>query len=72
VDLRKLSGQKSAPDKVRLAALMKTCSSVSNGWLAERLDMGKAASVSQYVRRFGLAGHTNRPEWKKVLSRVRM
>ena len=30
---------------------MKQTTSVSNGWLAERLQMGQPASVSQYVRR---------------------
>ena len=41
------------PDPVWLvAAAMKAVSSVSNVWLAERLTMGRPASVSQYVRRF--------------------
>jgi putative transposase len=72
VDLRKLGAQKSDPAKVRLAAAMKACSSVSNGWLAERLDMGKPASVSQYVRRFVLAGHTRKTGWQTLLSTVKV
>ena len=47
--------RKSAPEKVRLAALLKAGTAVSNGWLAERLRMGQPASVSQFVRRFRLA-----------------
>jgi hypothetical protein len=41
---------------MRLAAVMKTGTSVSNRWLAERLKMEEPASVSQYVRRFRLRG----------------
>jgi len=41
------------PDPVWVvAAAIKAVSSVSNVWLAERLTMGRSASVSQYVRRF--------------------
>ncbi len=56
VNLAALPAQKSAPEKVRLAAAMKATTSVSNGWLAQRLAMGEPASVSQYVRRWKLAG----------------
>lgn len=62
---------KSAPQKVAIAALMKAATSVSNGWLAERLDMGPAASVSQYVRRFQLAGHAAGQAFQLALSRVK-
>lgn len=65
-----LPAQKSAEAKVQLAALMKATTSVSNGWLAERLDMGPAASVSQYVRRFRLSGGLDRPAFRKALSKV--
>jgi len=51
IDLTKLADQKSHFDKVRLAAALKTSSSVSNGWLAQRLQMGQPASASQFVRR---------------------
>ena len=54
-NLAALPAQKSAPEKVRLATAMKKTTSVSNGWLAERLAMGEPASVSQYVRRWKLA-----------------
>jgi hypothetical protein len=55
---------------VRLAALMKLTSSVSNGWLAERLGMGRPASVSQYVRRFRIRGGLETAKFKRALSRV--
>src|SRR5438445_10210939 len=55
IALADLPEQKSAPDKVRLAAALKAGTSVSNGWLAQRLAMGQPASVSQFVRRFRLA-----------------
>ena len=70
VSLAKLPKQRSAPDKVAIAALMKQATSVSNGWLAERLEMGQPASVSQYVRRFRLAGGNETRDYKQALSRV--
>ena len=54
VDLEDLPARKSAPGKCLLAAVMKECTSVSNGWLAKRLDMGQPASASQYARRWML------------------
>ena len=66
-----LPAQKSAPAKVQLAAAMKAATSVSNGWLAERLDMGQPASVSQFVRRFRLAGGSGRTAGHTLLSRVK-
>lgn len=51
VDLAALPPKKSAAEKVLLAAAMKRATSVSNGWLAERLGMGAPASASQFVRR---------------------
>lgn len=61
----------SAPPKVRLAALMKATTSVSNGWLAERLAMGQPASVSQYVRRFRLAGGCEEKSFKVVVAKLK-
>lgn len=52
IDLKKLPDKKSHPDKVRLAAALKQSTSVPNGWLATRLDMGQPASASQFVRRY--------------------
>jgi REP element-mobilizing transposase RayT len=54
VDLGRLSPKKSDDSKVLLAAAMKRSTSVSNGWLAERLGMGEPASASQFVRRWML------------------
>lgn len=54
VDLRNLPAKKSAEPKALLAAAMKRTTSVSNRWLAERLDMGASASASQFARRFVL------------------
>jgi REP element-mobilizing transposase RayT len=71
IEMRKLPMQKSAVDKVRLAAAMKLSTSASNGWLAERLQMGRPASVSQFVRRLRLAGGTARPGIQRALSRVK-
>jgi hypothetical protein len=68
--LAKLSGRKSDPRKVRIAALMKATTSASNGWLAERLQMGEPASLSQYVRRLRLSGGMETAEFKQALSRV--
>lgn len=64
IDLTRLPAKKSEPGKVLLAAAMKRTTSVSNGWLAERLGMGEPASASQFVRRLllteegqGAVGH---------------
>jgi len=65
-----LDKQRSAAEKVRLAALMKAGTSVSNRWLTERLGMGEPASVSQYVRRLRLSGGTGTREVHRALSIV--
>lgn len=70
VDMTKLGPRKSAPEKVLLAAAMKESSSVSNGWLSERLQMGEPASASQFVRRWMLDKGKKRSV-EKLLSRVK-
>ena len=70
VALDRLPARKSAEPKVRLAAAMKAVSSVSNVWLAERLTMGRPASVSQYVRRFRLRGGASVASFKAALAQV--
>ena len=70
VTLDRLPAAKSAPEKVRLAAVMKTATSVSNGWLAARLHMGAPGSVTQYVRRFRLRGEADKRAFISVLSKV--
>lgn len=71
ISLEKLPAPFSAEPKVKLAAAMKAATSVSNGWLAHRLNMGQPASVSQFVRRFRLAGGAGTAEFQKVLSTVK-
>ncbi len=71
IDLGKLGPRKSSPDKVMLAVLMRRVTTVTNGWLAERLQMGQPASVSQFTRRFELAGGSKRREFQAALARVR-
>ena len=70
IDLGALPERKSAAPKVLLAAAMKQSTSVSNGWLAEHLQMGQPASVSQFVRRLLLSKSAKR-EVESLLSRVK-
>ncbi|WP_221032740.1 transposase [Actomonas aquatica] len=70
IDLGKLGKRKSAPEKVLLAAVLKQSTSVSNGWLATRLEMGQAASASQFVRRL-LLQKEGRGAVERLLSRVK-
>jgi putative transposase len=65
IDLAALPAKKSASEKVLLAAVLKTSTAVSNVWLAERLQMGQPASVSQFVRR-----HLMKPESEKAIRRL--
>lgn len=65
IDLKNLGARKSDHSKVLLAAAMRSTGSVSNGWLCERLKMGTAASVSQFVRRWNLIA-----ENKKFLDNI--
>jgi len=71
INLIDLPKKKSAPEKVLLASLMKQTSSVSNGWLAERLSMGQPASVSQFVRRMELKRDELWKKKEKILSIVK-
>lgn len=70
VNLQGLPAKKSAWEKVRLAAVMKTRTSVSNGWLAERLKMGAPAGVSQYVHRLRASGDVTDRAFKNALSKI--
>jgi Transposase and inactivated derivatives len=71
VNLNGLGKKKSEPEKVKLAAAMKSATSASNGWLAERLGMGEPASVSQFVRRW-FADARRKREVDLLLSRVKV
>jgi REP element-mobilizing transposase RayT len=70
IDLTRLPPKKSAADKVRLAAMMTQVTSVSNSWLAQRLQMGVPGSVTQYVRRLRLHGGVSQSDLRRVLSRI--
>ena len=70
IDLLRLPERKSAPEKVRLATALKLTTSVSNGWLTQRLGMGQPGSVTQYARRFRLKGHAGKPDFKAALARL--
>jgi putative transposase len=71
IDLAKLTPKKSDEGKVLLAMAMKSVTSVSNGWLAERLGMGQPASVSQFVRR-GMADTKKKRRLDRFLSKVKV
>jgi REP element-mobilizing transposase RayT len=70
VRLASLPARKSHPDKALLAAAMKQRTSVSNGWLAGRLQMGQPASASQFARRF-LLDPAGARSVTRLLSRVK-
>jgi putative transposase len=70
IALDELPRARSAGPKVQLAAAMKLTTSVSNAWLTQRLHMGEPASVSQYVRRFRLAGGPATRAFRAALSKV--
>ena len=64
-DLRKLP--KGSAEKVALAAVIKQRTSVTNTWLAERLNMGAVTRVSRNC------GHaTGRADVKKLIERIEM
>ena len=71
INLAKLGTAKSAPNKVLLAAVLKHTTDVSNRWLCEHLAMGKPASVSQFVRRFVIAGGTKTAAYRRIVSAVK-
>ena len=70
IKLGELPAPKSHPHKALLAAAMKASCSVSNAWLAKRLDMGQPASASQFARRWMLDS-ARKAEVKTLLSRVK-
>ena len=71
IQLHELPAQKSDSAKTLLAAAMKQTTSASNAWLADRLGMGKAASVSQFVRRRMLSKE-GADEVRRLLSIVKL
>jgi hypothetical protein len=51
-----------------LAAALKATTSVSMGWLAQRLQLGATDSVGSLLHRFRASGATERPASKATLS----
>ena len=79
IDLNHLPTPKTAPEKSLLAAVLKQCTSASNGWLAEKLEIGKPATASQCARRWLLKNDSQKKverivkqlRSKKLLSKVK-
>ncbi|MEM0966996.1 MAG: transposase [Verrucomicrobiota bacterium] len=71
IDLENLPLGKMAEPKAILAAAMKRATSVSNGWLAERLEMGSAATVSQAAQRVVLKEESGQ-EVEKLVGELRV
>lgn len=59
---------KGADEKALLAWLLRKHSVVSNGWIAERLEMGRADCLSRYPRRIE---QTNKPELMRKREQLR-
>lgn len=62
INLADLPRKKSAPEKLTLAAAMKETTSVSLGWLAQRLQMGATDSIASLLTRFRARGGRPRAE----------
>lgn len=56
ISLADLPPKRSAPEKVLLAACLKSTTDVTNRWLAERLGMGAPDSAGELARRFIRSG----------------
>ena len=72
ISFSQLGSKKSDFNKVILATLMKRRSSVSNNWLAERLQMEHPASVSQFVGRLERSEGREKKKVNKYLSRSKV
>jgi putative transposase len=70
LDLEALPAKKSAEEKVLLAAVLRQTTSVSNPWLAARLNMGRPGSVTQFVRRWRVRGGAAGRALQLALSKV--
>ena len=70
IKLEKLPAKKSHPDKMLLAAALKQSTSVSNGWLSQRLQMGEPASASQFARRW-LLGRAGQKATAQLLAKIK-
>ena len=72
LDIESLPKLKSSLEKVRLASVIKSRTSASNRWLAERLQMGRPASASQFIRRFRIANSDLAHRDQLALSNVKI
>jgi hypothetical protein len=71
MDYLEIESQESAMShRVRLAVVMTRGTSVSNAWLADRLQMGVPGAVTQYVRRFRSQGETQTRSFQAALLRI--
>jgi hypothetical protein len=68
IDMNALPARRSATEKVLLAAALKKLTSVSNRWLAERLQLGKTSSVAALIRRFRLMEGMETPRFKAAVA----
>jgi len=68
IEMNALAARRSAPEKMFLAAALKKVTSVSNHWLAERLQLGKTSSVASLIRRFRLMGGMETPRFKATVT----
>ena len=59
-----LSDRKGAEWKVMLACYLRKRCLTPNVWLAERMNMGTAKSVSSRISQFKKSGYTKNPQWK--------
>ena len=68
IELTNLPAQKSAVEKLQLAAALKRITSVSNRWLADRLQMGAPTGVSSFLHRFHAGGGDRTRLFRRVLA----
>lgn len=69
VSFEQLPAAKSALPKLALAMIMKRTTSVSNRWLADRLQMGQPSSVATILRRIASQPEARSAQMERVLSR---
>ena len=71
IDLDHLPKAKMAREKSLLAAVLKRATSVSNKWLADRLEMGMPSTASQAARRTFL-DKSNKSEIERILRELQV
>lgn len=69
VRLQALPSRKSALEKLQIAAIMRRTTSVSNRWLANRLQMGEPTGIGSLLSRFNRSAEPRTQTFKKALSR---